>query len=114
FYFLIVTTVHDEKGLKHLVVGFLAVMGLYLLHSLREYLGGRHTYRMGIARMIGVDGSLGDPNSFGASIVFALPVVVAVWRSGLGGRLGRFLLTGYVGLSSLCVLLTGSRSSLLG
>jgi len=114
FYFLLVTSVHDEDGLKHVAVGFLAVMGLYLLHSYREFLCGRHTYRMGFARMIGVDTTLGDPNSFGASIVFALPLVVAVWRAGLGGRPGRLLLAGYVGLSSLCVLLTGSRSSLLG
>ena len=114
FYVLLVTTVHDERGLKRVTVGFLAVMGLYLLHSFREYLGGRHTYRMGIARMVGVDTSLGDPNSFGASIVFALPMVAAFWRSNVGGRLGRFVLFSYVGLSSLCILLTGSRSSLLG
>ncbi len=114
FYVLLVTTIHDEKGLKQMAVGFLAVMSLYLLHSFREYLNGRHTYRMGIARMIGVDSTLGDPNSFGASIVFALPIVVAVWKTGLGGRTGRGLLLGYVGLSALCILLTGSRSSLLG
>jgi len=114
FYFLLVTSVHDEDGLRHVTVGFLAVMGLYMLHSFREYLAGRHTYRMGISRMIGVDQTLGDPNSFGASIVFALPIVVAIWKAGLGGRIGRLLLMSYVGLSSLCVLLTGSRSSLLG
>jgi O-antigen ligase len=114
FYVLLVTCIHDEEGLKHMAGGFLAVMGLYLLHSFREYLGGRHTYRMGIARMIGVDTTLGDPNSFGASIVFALPLVVAFWKAGTGGRLGKWILTGYVGLSSLCILLTGSRSSLLG
>lgn len=113
FYVLLVTTIHDEEGLKHVAVGFLAVMGLYLLHSFREYLGGRHTFRMGISRMIGVDTTLGDPNSFGASIVFSLPVVVAVWRAGVGGRLGKLLLTGYVGLGCLCILLTGSRSSFL-
>ncbi len=114
FYGLLVTTIHDEEGLKHIAVGFVAVMGLYLLHSFREYLAGRHTYRMGIARMIGVDTTLGDPNSFGASIVFALPIVVALWKTGVGGKLGRWMLFGYVGLSSLCILLTGSRSSLLG
>lgn len=114
FYVLLVTTVYDEEGLKHVAVGFLAVMGLYLLHSFREYLGGRHTYRMGISRMIGVDTTLGDPNSFGASIVFALPLVAALWNAGIGGRKGRLLLLGYVGLSALCILLTGSRSSLLG
>jgi len=114
FYGLLVTCIHDEEGLKHMAVGFLTVMGLYLLHSFREFLGGRHTYRMGISRMIGVDATLGDPNSFGASIVFALPIVAALWRASIDGRRGRLLLTGYVGLSSLCILLTGSRSSLLG
>ncbi len=114
FYVLLVTCIHDEEGLKHIAMGFLAVMCFYLLHSFREYIAGRHTYRMGISRMIGVDTTLGDPNSFGASIVFALPIVVALWKAGIGGRLGRLVLLGYVGLSSLCILLTGSRSSLLG
>jgi len=114
FYIVLVTTIHDEESLKQIAVGFLAVMGLYLLHSFREYLNGRHTYRMGISRMIGVDGTLGDPNSFGASIVFALPMVLALWKAELGGRFGRWLLLGYVGLSGMCVMLTGSRSSFLG
>jgi O-antigen ligase len=39
---------------------------------------------------------------------------VALWRAEVGGRAGRCLLLGYAGLSVLCVLLTGSRSSLLG
>jgi O-antigen ligase len=114
FYCLLVTCVYDEEGLRQIAVGFVAVMGLYLLHSFREYLAGRHTYRMGIARMIGVDTTLGDPNSFGASIIFALPIVVALWKAGAGGKLGRWLMVGYVGLSSLCILLTGSRGSLIG
>jgi O-antigen ligase len=114
FYVLLVTTVHDEKGLREIAIGFILVMGVYLAHSFREYLGGRHTFRMGIARMIGVDTSLGDPNAFGASIVYVLPFVAALWRAEVWGRTGKFLLTAYVGLSCLCVLLTGSRGSLLG
>ncbi len=114
FYVLLVTSVHDERGLKRLVAGFLAVMGLYLLHSFKEYLGGRHVFRMGIARMIGVDTTLGDPNSFGASIVFALPFVVCLWRSGMGGRWGKLGLAFYLAMSAGAILLTGSRSSLLG
>jgi O-antigen ligase len=69
---------------------------------------------MGISRMIGVDSTLGDPNAFGASIVYSLPIAVALWRSGIGGRRGKVLIAGYAGLASMCVLLTGSRSSLLG
>jgi O-antigen ligase len=63
--------------------------------------------------MIGVDTSLGDPNSFGASIVFALPFVRLFWLTNKD-RLVRLFLFGYTGLSALCILLTGSRSSLVG
>lgn len=112
FYLLFVTVAHDEKTLKHLAWGFLLVMGLYMAHSFWEYLGGRHTFRMGISRLIGVDSSLGDPNSFGASIVFALPFVTAFWNTRPSKSL-RLALMAYVVLSVGCVLLTGSRSSLL-
>ena len=114
FYGLVVTTVHEERDYRTLVIGFLTVMALYLLHSFKEYLGGRHTYRMGIARMIGVDSSLGDPNSFGATIVFSLPFVTAFWKAEVGGKPGKWALAGYFCLAVLCLLLTGSRSSLLG
>src|SRR5258708_25991409 len=113
FYMLLVSSAHDEKGLRRLAAGFLLVMAMYMLHSLREFTGGRYTFRMGIVRMIGVDSSLGDPNSFGASIVFALPFARAFWRSAREWW-ARPALAGYVMLSVGCALLTGSRSSLLG
>jgi O-antigen ligase len=65
-------------------------------------------------RMVGVDETLGDPNSFGASIAFALPFIAALWKADVGGRRGKLSLIGYTGLSVVCILLTGSRSSLLG
>src|SRR5262245_58331740 len=110
FYILIVLVVHDESSLRRLLFGFLLVMSLYMTHSLREYMNGRHTFRMGIQRLIGVDTTMGDPNTFGASIVFALPFVVPFWRNrpSLGLRL---FLAGYVGLSIVCIGLTGSRSA---
>jgi hypothetical protein len=113
FYLLLVLVVHDEAGLRHLLLGFLAVMGLYMLHSLREYVAGRHVFRMGITRLIGVDQAMGDPNTFGASIVYALPFVVPLWLCNPSRRL-RWFLAGYVVLSVVCVGLTGSRSSFLG
>jgi O-antigen ligase len=88
-------------------------MFLYMTHSLREYLGGRLTFRMGIARMIGVDQSLGDPNSFGASIVYALPFVVPFWLTQPSLRV-RGLIGIYVTLSMVCIGLTGSRSAFVG
>ena len=113
FYVLIVLLVHDEKSLRRLLLAFLCVMALYMTHSLREYLAGRHTFRMGIARMIGVDLSMGDPNSFGASIVYALPFVMPFWRCRPSWWLRGFL-AGYLALSVVCIALTGSRSSFVG
>jgi O-antigen ligase len=113
FYLLIVVVVHDEDGLRHLLLGLLAVMALYMLHSLREYVNGRHVYRMSIPRLIGVDVAMGDPNSFGATVVYALPFVVPFWVSRPSWPM-RLFLAGYVALSFVCVGLTGSRSAFLG
>ena len=113
FYLLIVLVVHDEGGLRHLLLGFLVIMTLYMMHSLREYVGGRHVFRMGIARLIGVDKAMGDPNTFGASIVYALPFVTPFWAC-KPSRLLRWFLAGYVALSFVCIGLTGSRSSFIG
>jgi hypothetical protein len=115
FYVMLVTTVQTERELKLLCLAFLGIMSLYMAHSYREYLAGRHEYRMGIARMVGVDASLGDPNSFAGSILYALPLVLPCWSAvqGTGARWKR-LLIGYVGLSGLCIVLTGSRGALVG
>jgi hypothetical protein len=113
FYVLLVTSVSTKDDLRKVCTAFLGIMGLYMAHSLREYRAGRHFYRMGIERMIGVDQTMNDPNSFGSSIVYALPLVVPIWLVARG-RLGRAILVGYVGLSLLCVILTGSRTSMVG
>jgi hypothetical protein len=113
FYFLFVTVINDEKKLRLMALGFVIVMGVYMSHSFKEYLGGRFTYRMGISRMIGIDTSQGDPNSFGASIVFALPFTLLFWNTSHSKWI-RFGAAMSLCLSVGCILLTGSRSSLLG
>jgi O-antigen ligase len=113
FYLLLVLLVHDERALERVLLAFLVIMFVYMSHSLWEYMHGRHTFRMGIARMIGVDKSLGDPNSFGASILYALPFVVPFWVC-RPSRLLRAFLVAFVGLSFVCIGLTGSRGSLVG
>jgi O-antigen ligase len=134
FYVLIVAVIHDEKSLRLLLLGFLGVMTVYMLHSLREYVGGRYVFRMGFARMIGVDKAMGDPNTFGASIVYALPFVVPFWKCSRPSEWSkvpdiandhsqvtnptlswmRCFLIGYVCLSVVCIGLTGSRSAFVG
>jgi O-antigen ligase len=84
-----------------------------MAHSLREYLCGRYVYRMGIARMVGVGESLSDPNSYAASILCALPLVKPCWVLSVPRWLKKAFL-GYLGLSILSIVLTGSRTAFAG
>ncbi len=114
YFVLLVTSIRNEQDLKRLVWGFVLVMGVYMAHSLREFGNGRHVYRMGIVRMVGVDSTAGDPNSFACTIAYALAMVRPLWLG--ASRRGRWLLAGYVALSATCIALTGSRTgfTLLG
>ncbi len=113
FYGLLVTVVHSERDLRRVVVALLVIMTIYLGHSFSEYLSGRHVHRMGIDRMVGVDTTMGDPNSFGATILYVLPFVIPFWHDSQW-RQRRWMLIAYVILSIGCIGLTGSRSAFVG
>lgn len=109
-YLLMLAVVEDEFSLQILVKAFIFSMMLYMLHSLWEYHNGRHEFRQGIARMIGVDETHNDPNAFGASVVLSLPFVYVLLRSEVKSFM-RKLYFSYFALAVLCVILTGSRSA---
>jgi len=113
YYLMLVTVIQDADGLRKVTIGFIAFMGLYMLHSLWEYHCGRYVSRMGISRMIGVDATRNDPNAFAASILLALVFVPTLWRTEPSKRL-KFGLAGFVALSMLCIALTGSRGGFVG
>ena len=113
FYFLLVTSVRSELDLRKLIVAYLVAVSLYMSHSLFEYLNGRHVYRMGTKRMVGVDTSFGDPNTFAATLVFSLPLCFPFFFQGLT-KAKKLLLIGFVVIAVSCVLLTGSRTGLVG
>jgi hypothetical protein len=113
FYFLLVTTVREEKDLERLVLLYLVAVGLYMFHSLLEYCNGRYEFRMGIRRMNGVDVTYGNPNNFASSLVISLPLTLPVWAS-RPGWLTRLLLWGFSLGVCICVVLTGSRAGLVG
>lgn len=113
FFVLVMGSVRDEKQFRMLVTGYLVVVGLYMTHSLWEFHNGRHVYRMGIPRMIGVDETYRDPNTFAATILYSLPLTIPFWLTARG-RLARLLLLYYTALSVVCIVNTGSRSGLAG
>lgn len=102
----------DDESLKVLVKAYVITMMLYAVHSLWEYHNGRHEWRMGISRMVGVDVTFGDPNAFGASIVLSLPFAYCLLRFEMQKWM-RCLYYGYFVLAVVCVVLTGSRSSFI-
>ena len=113
FYVLVVSTVRGERDLKRIVVMYLAALGLYMAHSLWEYHCGRYQWTMGTVRLLGIDLTYGDPNTFAATIVYSLPMAMVVWPvCRRGWQQG--LVVGYVVLSASCVLLTSSRSGFVG
>jgi hypothetical protein len=111
-YGLVMTSVKNEQHLKILVTGMVICFFIYMLHSYREFLNGRIAYAMGTVRMIGVDSTMGSPNSFGASIVIFLPMLLPLMKLITKKWQWLFVLA-YILLSLRCVQLTGSRSSFL-
>jgi O-antigen ligase len=113
FYLLVVTTVHDEKGLRRLVQMYLIAVAIYMGHSFLERLHGRIQWRQGISRMVGVDVTYGDPNAFAAGLVYALTMTLAIWAD-KPGKTTRLLLWCFTGLACMCIALTGSRAGFAG
>lgn len=113
FYVLVITSVRSERDLRILVLGFVVAVGLYMCHSLREYINGRNVWRMGTARMIGVDITYRDPNTFAATLIYALPMSFPFWREAQTFW-QRLPWLAYGTLTATCILLTGSRTGLIG
>ena len=117
FFLLLTTSVKTDKDFKVIVTAFTVCFTLYMLHSLREFLNGKGTYRMGIWRMVGVDSTMSDPNSFGSSINYALPLLLPLLvftreQTTKRGKLMLYLLVLLsFALSLFCIQLTGSRGA---
>lgn len=117
FFLLLMSSVSTEKDIKVLVTGFTICFTIYMLHSYREFLGGKFVYRMGTVRMVGVDASMNDPNSFGASINYAVCLLLPLLALAKEIKDKKWKRNTYLFcalsfcLSVLCIQLTGSRSS---
>jgi O-antigen ligase len=67
---------------------------------------------MGISRLIGIDKTYNDPNTFAATIVYSLPFAWALWKC----EKTKWINRGLVGYGSMCVvaiMFTGSRSGMI-
>jgi O-antigen ligase len=112
FYFLMITTVKTEKELRLLILIFVACQGIYVAHSLLEYMRGRYQYRMGVRRMIGVDSTYNDPNAMGAMLLYALPMILPFWHE-RPQQVPKWALLTLIGMILCAIVLTGSRGAFM-
>lgn len=108
-FFLLLAIVRSRREVLVTILVFAAASGFYLLRSATEYLNGKHQFTMGVSRMMGAGNSLADPNSFGGTIAFSLPLVV--WAAiHARSRFLRFCVLCYGLLAAYCAIQTHSRS----
>lgn len=111
-YFLLVSIIRTRRELLLTLLVMCAGVGTFLLLSFIEWKAGRYDYAQGVVRMMGVGWSNADPNSFGATIVFTLPLVI--W-AGVTSRswFVRFCALVYASLAVYSVFMSSSRSALV-
>jgi len=117
FAILLLTSVRQEQELKLLLTGFSVIFFIYMLHSYYEFkLCGRYVFRMGIPRLCGIGVTMSDPNSFGASVVYFLPVLVPLWAlfRGIPAIPVRLFAIAAFCLAVICISDTGSRGAFVG
>jgi len=109
-FFLFLALVRTRREVLVTVLVFTAASGFYLLRSALEYMNGKHQFTMGVSRMMGA-GDV-DPNSFGGTIAFSLPLVL--WAAiHARSRLLVLCVLGYGLLASYCAVQTHSRSGFI-
>ncbi len=93
--------------------GWVAILFVYQAKSLWEHLvNGRGVYRMGIWRLVGIDDTYSDPNTFAATTLFMLPFTWELLQLSRKLRWKVFFLL-HLALSVVVVLKTGSRGGLI-
>jgi len=103
----------SRRDLRTFVRGWIVIAFVYQAKSLWEHLvHGRGVYRMGIWRLVGIDDTYSDPNTFAASTVLLIPFVWEMAEESRSRAWKAFLL-GELLLSVVVVLKTGSRGGLL-
>jgi O-antigen ligase len=113
FYLLVVLNVRTERDFYLLIIGFCFAVGMLMGHSLWEFHNGRHQFTMGIPRMLGVNKTFQHPNTFSATLVFALPFYLVAARHGTS-RWVRWAGSAAILMVIYAVIRTGSRTALVG
>ncbi len=124
FYFILLVVIRTPYELMFIIISFVTTMGVYLAKSQWEFfVNGQNVFDMGVHRLCGIESTYGGPNALAMSVVASMPLAMFLWRN-LPGitaswpnvwkkrfRIGLII---YAALAVSSVILTNSRSGLLG
>lgn len=108
-----VATLRTAADLRAFCFGWIAIMAAYEFKAVWEYVVyGRGSYMMGLFRMIGIEDSHGDPNTFAGKAVLLVPFMVLIFTTAKRS-LEKWFVVGCFALGGAVVVLTGSRGAML-
>lgn len=124
FFFILSAVICNPYDLAFMVTCYIVTMAVYLAKCQWEYFfHGAGEFRMGVWRLTGIETSFGDPNSLASSIVLSLPFLLFLWSvrkefsfswPPFYKRLFPLFLVGYFILALSSIILTASRSGMVG
>lgn len=113
FYLLIVHLVDTRTKLKVFVYAQCALVTYLALDSMLNYAHGALLHAQGIDRALGATSIAAGPNELGATMAATIPVFLCFALRKHAGPLKYWFLAGF-GLLTVTLVMTGSRSALLG
>jgi len=124
FYFILISVVRTPYDLVFICLCYVGGMAVYLLKSEYEFfVHGHYVHTMGVKRLIGIETLYGGSNALAASTVLTMPVAWFLWQTRreftktwpvVFRQLLPFCLVVYACLAASAVVLTNSRSGMLG
>ncbi|MCP4706399.1 MAG: hypothetical protein GY865_17510 [candidate division Zixibacteria bacterium] len=112
--FFMITSLIDSRKYLDYYIGFIVFTSTFHASgSIFNYYNGIYQYRMGIKRAIGMDVSYGGPNALAATMVYTLPFIYYFYKQSTSMVVRLFLLACTCTLL-WCIILTGSRTGMIG
>jgi len=112
-YVFVVELVKSPKQFRIFCFVFMISGCFHAVSASIAYYMGIRGHAMGIDRAMGLDLSYGAPNSLAATIVYTLPFLYCFLIS-VRSRLMKLFLVAMAGACMWCIILTGSRTGMLG
>jgi O-antigen ligase len=112
-YYMIAWNLQSEKSIRVFIYFWVLTSGFQASASVVNYYRGIRSFKMGIDRAIGLGSTYADPNSLAATVVYTLPFLYLYFKSSKN-PFTRALFVGITMVSLWCVILTGSRTGMVG